>query len=373
MTGPAIGPSWPGSAALVTDTRTPSLDLAASVGQVTYTFRFSLIDAVSGDVMGDIHPIRSAALSHNTASTIKRSLSFPLGKVDTAAVNPITDRILVFADMPAFRCPDTVSGEWPLGRYMWSDPSRQLSTAGRTSSNMLSDEMLRIDQQLEAGLSGTGRSVPLVIIAAMAGIDVDLEMEPSPFMSADAWGMGVGRGQVLEALSVAGDYWSPWLNNQGRLQFLRTFNPADRLPDIDLDSGYQVIRNSPLETDDTLTAPNRFIVVSNAAIDPNQPVVGRADVPVNAPNSVVNRGFAIPAVLDLQISNSDQAQAVAEGLANRNTIYERISLDTVFDPRYDGYNVVRWQGVNWLELSRNVPLVPGEPMSHEFRKSYGAA
>jgi len=74
-------------------------------------------------------------------------------------------------------------------------------------------------------------------------------------------------------------------------------------------------------------------------------------------------------VLDLQLSDNSQAQAVAQGLVNRQTIFERVSLTTAPDPRHDSYNVIRWQGSNWLELGWSMALVEGGTMNHLLRRS----
>ena len=165
-------------------------------------------------------------------------------------------------------------------------------------------------------------------------------MEPSPYTSAEAWGVGHNRGSILESLALSGDMFSPWFNNDGILTFIRTFNPANRVPDFNFDAGNQVMRAGIVKNDDLLTAPNIFIVASNSATSDDLPAVGRASVPVNAPNSVINRGFEIPEVQNLQLSDSTQAQAVAEALVNRQAIYERVSMSTAPDPRFDSYNVV---------------------------------
>lgn len=373
MTGatlPGIGSAWPGAGPVVNDTRAPTLDLSTAVGQFQYTFRFELTDAVSGERLGDITPIRGATLRHDTTRLTKRTLDLKLGKDDTAAVNTLTDRVSPFMVIPGVPCPDTDSGDWPLGHYQFIDDPVVTSTGGNLGRPQLADEMFLVDQAILAGISGAGISVVSVLVDVLAGLPIDFEVEPSPFTSADAWGLGTSRGQVLEALSVSGDYFSPWFDNRGTLRFIRTFDPALRIPDMDLDASYRVLRQDILHTSDLLTAPNRFIVISNGSADPDHPVVGIADVPVNAPNSIPNRGFVIAKVVDLQLSDSQQAQAVAEGLVQRRAIFEQTQLTTAADPRHDSYNVIRWQGANWLETAWAMPLTAGAPMSHVLRKAY---
>ncbi len=125
-----------------------------------------------------------------------------------------------------------------------------------------------------------------------------------------------------------------------------------------------------METDDLLTAPNRFIVISNVSSDSSAPVTASFDVPASAPHSIQNRGFVVAQVEDLQVPDPTQAMAVAKNLALRQTIFEQVTLTTAPDPRHDSYNVVWWQGEPWLELSWSMALVEGGAMNHLLRKAY---
>lgn len=355
--------TWPGLLSLTTLGQNQTFDLPASVGQRVATFRFALSNGVTGEVLGDIHPLRGASLTHDTTRTVKRQLTLALGVTDTADVNPLTDRVNVFM---------VIGGvEYPLGKYMFVDASRNVFTAGRLGQMQLSDEMFLVDQQITSGINGVGKSVLTTITDTVAGLPITFLADPTPYDAAQAWGIGTGRGQILEALSVAGDFWSPWFDNQGILRFIRTFDPAVQVPDINLDDGFQVLQASILETDDLLTAPNTFVVISNAATDNTVPAVGTATIPPSAPHSVPNRGFAIAAVFDLQLADSTQATAVAQGLAQRQTVFEKVTLATAPDPRHDSYNVIQWQGDQWLELAWSLPLEEGAAMTHTLRRSYG--
>ncbi len=341
------------------------LDLEAWVGQRSATFRFVLTDGVTGEQLGDLNPIRGASLSHDTSRTIKRQLSLSLGVSDTAAVNPITDRVAVYMVFAS-------GSQYPLGRYMFTDTSKQLFTSGRLGNFALNDEMFLVDQQITTGVNGVGTNVMIVVQRVLDGLPISFTMEACPFSSAESWGPGIGRGQVIESLSVSGDYFSPWFGNDGLMHFIRTFDPATKVPDFDFDENHLVLRDGIVETSNLLTAPNRFVVVSNTATDPASAVTASADVPSTAPHSVANRGFVLASVLDLQLSNTAQAAAVAQGLAQRNTIFETTTLTTPPDPRHDSYNVIRWQEDLWLELGWSMQLVEGGTMTHLLRKSYGA-
>lgn len=349
----------------------PLLDLDPWVGQRQCTFRFDLSNGLTGEKLGQITPLLGASLTHDTTRTIKRQLNLSLGVADTAAINAITDRVSVFMVFPNGQ-------EYPLGIYMFTDTSRQvfasapsgIHTAGGLANVTLNDEMFLVDQEITIGIDGTGFGVSVVIQNVLNGLPISYTLAASPFISAESWGLGTNRGQILESLSVSGDYFSPWFGNDGQMHFIRTFFPSQQVPAFNFDAGNKVIREPILETDDLLTAPNTFIVLSNASSTPEVPVTGIATVSVTAPHSVVNRGFIIAQTENLQLSTPAQATAVAQGLAVRHTVFERVSLTTAPDPRHDSYDVIRWQGELWLELAWSMALVEGGTMNHLLRKGY---
>jgi hypothetical protein len=338
----------------------PLLDLPPWQGQRQCTFRFNVTDQV-GMNLGEITPLRGASLTHDTTRTIKRQLNLALGVTDTAAINPIQDRVsvtMVIGDQ-----------EWPLGRYLFTDASRQVYTSGKISTSTLNDEMFLVDQQISSGLNGYLKSTTSVILDVVEPLPITVEIEASPFVCAEAWSVGTHRGQILESLAVTGDYFSPWFDNLGILRFIRSFDPVTKIPDFDWDANKQVLRDAITESDDLLTAPNKFIVTSNSGTS-DLPIFGVATVPPTAPHSAVNRGFEILETVNLQLSTISQAEAVAANLANRQTVFERTILSTPPDPRHDSYNVIRWQGDLWLELAWSMALTEGGEMNHSLRKAY---
>lgn len=349
----------------------PILDLDPWVGQRQASYRFALTDGATGENLGDITPFRTATLSHDTTRTIKRQLTLDLGVFDTSIVDALTHRVSVFMTFPS-------GVEYPLGRYMFTDASRQVftsgipgpHTAGGLGSMTLSDEMFMVDQEIEAGIDGTNKNVSVVMREVLEDFALDLEIDPTPYLSQGSWTIGTTRGSILESLAVEGDYFSPWFGNDNKFHCIRTFNPFGLIPDFDFDANMKVIRDPIVETDDLLTAPNVFIVVSNASEDPDVENVGRAEVPATAPHSIANRGFRLPRTFDLQVGTSTQVQAVAQGLMERFNIFERITLSTPPDPRHDSYNIIRWRGDIWLELGWSLTLTAGGAMAHVLRKTY---
>jgi hypothetical protein len=339
--------------------------LPSWIGQRSATFRFEWINGVTGELLGELHPLRGASLSHDTTRTIKRQLNLSLGVQETAAVNPLTDRVDLFMVFHVEQ-----PHEHPLGRFMFTDASREKYTIGKIGSFILNDEMFLVDQEIPVGINGRKQNVGTVISTVLAGLGIRFDLAATPFTSAESWPVGTTRGQVLESLAVTGDYFSPWFGNDQQLHFIRSFDPATQVPQFDFDSADQVLRTNIIESDDLLTAPNRFVVISNAPDDSATAVVGTADVPATAPHSITNRGFVIQKTVDLQVTNLSQAQAVAQNLALRRTVFERINLVTVPDPRHDSYDVIKWQNDLWLELAWNMSLDAGGTMSHLLRKAY---
>jgi hypothetical protein len=366
----------------------PILDLAPWVGQRQCTYRFQRVNAVTGQDMGEVHPVRSGpALSHDTTRLIKRQLNLSLGVEDTASINVLQDRILPFMVFPN-------GTEYPLGRYVFTQQSDQVFTSGQLSNVVLNDEGYIVDQQITTGLDASslafaatpgasppstsfaggqvnrGSVISRVLEVLLTELDIQAEVESSPFVINQAWGAGASRGSIIETMALAGDYLSPWFDNNGIMQFIRSFNPALRIPDFDWDAGNQVMRSSIVRQSDILNAPNRFVVISNSSSTPGQATFGQADVPPNAPHSFENRGFRVPSVIDTQLLTTQQCQAVAQNLVERQMIFETTTLTTAPDPRHDGYNVIHWQGELWLEIGWNMTLVEGQPMTHTLRRSY---
>jgi hypothetical protein len=359
----------------------PLLDLAPWVGQRQCTYRFDLTNGTSGENKGEITPIRGASLSHDTGSTIKRQLTIGLGIRDTALIDPVQDRVTVTMVFPNGQ-------EYPLGRYMFTDESDQLFTSGELANVVLNDEMYLVDQAITQGFDGNttslsstspastpfetaaGFSITSTVSALFSTLPVRILIEASPFTTTQSWGIGTRRGSIVEDLALTGDYFSPFFGNDTYMHWVRSFNPANTIPDFDWDAGNQVMRASILRSTNILNAPNRFIVISNAPTNKNEPTFAVADVPPNAPHSFEKRGFIIADVRDVSSLTTAQCSAIAQNLVQRQMIFETTTITTAPDPRHDSYNVVKWQDSLWLELAWTMELTEGAPMSHTLRRSY---
>lgn len=346
------------------------LELAPYVGQRAATFRFTLVDNVTG-YRREIHPIQNTAptLSHDTRRTIKRTLTnMQLDRTDTAAFNSITSRLEV--DM-------FIRGEsYPLGRYVPSAQVRSRHTNGVTSTVNFYDEGFIVDQQLDTSfgptLPFTVESVPSMLTRLLTPLPINFHIESSPYTSSGAWSIGTRRGQVVETLALDGDYLSPWFDHTSTMRFIRSFDPATALATFELDGVARVIRDRVIESDDLINLPNRFVIVGNGAgaTTSQGEIVGVADVPSSAPHSIINRGFIVPLTETRQVDTSDQAGAIARNLALRITAVEQVELQTPPDPRHDSYDVIHWRDAHWLETSWSLTLEEGAPMQHIAQRAY---
>jgi hypothetical protein len=366
------------------------------------TFKF-LLEDLSGFQLGEIYPLRNSAptLSHDTSRSIKRTLNLTLDAATTAAFDEIQHRIRLFMVLEDGR-------EFPLGRYMVASIARMPTTAGDLSSLALVDEMFIISQPISASYGiaiiansyigdGVGRGSVYVGIqeflnryllfnpevdwgGVTSGAPYDLvrfqgreiNVEFTDFASAAAWQSGTAGTSVLSDLAVAGDYLSPWMGNDGSFRMIRAFDPNTVAPTFDMDEEDCVYRDSITRSNDLLSAPNRIIVTSNSGSGDSvaAPLVGTYDVPNSAPHSIQNRGFVIADVINIQLTTRAQANAVARNIAVTQRIVERVELTTPPDPRHDSYDVVRWDGSLWLEVSWSMTLVEGGAMRHVLQRIF---
>jgi hypothetical protein len=342
----------------------PYLDMPPSRGQRVDRYRFQWRNGITDQILGYVQPSRETppSLSHDTSGSIKRKLTLSLNVDDSARINTLTDRILPFQI--------TGGMTYPLGRYMFTDDSETTSTGGDRGVFTLLDEGNIIDQPLETAYTSHS-DCATAISELVSGLPIPgISIDATPFSATGAFTAGTSRGQAIDAYAQQGGLFSYWMGNDGLMHMIRVIDPAKAVPDFDWDAGFKVVRDGIVVTSDILTAPNKFVVISNASSASSAPIVGMYIVPPSAPHSIANRGFTIPKVVDMQVSDTGQATEAARSLGVKQTIFERTSITTSNDPRHDSYNIVHYQGVNWLELAWTMSLVPTGTMQHTIRKLY---
>lgn len=355
--------TWPGTVPLATTARSTILDLDQSVGIRSATYRFRHYNGVTGVELGDLTPyITNATLTHDTNRSIKRSVSLTLGVADTDAINPITDRVAIYMVVG-----DT---EYPLGRYMFTDNLTAQSTGGNRAAVSLVDEMFLIDQPLSSGFALSGSTVTGVL-KLLSGLPIAIEVETSPYVVTVTSMTGAARGGILGSMATQGDYQTPWMDNNGVFRMIRTIDSASAVATIDMDTEKRVLADTISRTVDILAAPNRFIVVGNgASTQTSGEIKGVFDIPASAPHSIYNRGFVIPSVFSLPVQNSSQARSAARNIGLTSSVAERCTLSTPPDPRHDSYDVIVFDGTQWLETAWSMQLREGGRMTHTLVRAY---
>lgn len=348
---------------------------ALGLGQRVSSFRYEVINGLTGVRVGEVTPLRSTipVLTHNTQNTIMRTLTgFNLGVADTAAMNPVTDRIKVTM---------VVAGpegdiEFPLGRYMYSSASRQVLSGGDLAQSSLYDEMFIVDQQMVNPFGVTaGGSSAVSLIEQLLGPLVDAgliryTLQGTPGAVHGTWPAGTSRAKILSDICAQTSLFAPWFDNTGTMRIIDSFNPADIEAEFDFDDSHVVFRDSISYTNDFLSAPNLYIVTNTSGTSTATTLSGSYRIPASAPWSIENRGFVIPKFVDMQTADSGNLNAVAQTYAEQNNIFERTQLSTAPDPRHDSYNVIRWQDANWLEIAYSFQLQEGSPTIRTLRKAY---
>lgn len=369
---------------LLTKQAASPFDLLPGQSQLSYTFSFNLYDGVTGEWKRTLTPIANTVpqLTHDSTRSIKRQLTLSLGVDDIAAVDVIRDQVRVSLVQ--------TTTSYPLGVYLFTDETDTLYTSGSLGALTLMDLEFTLDQPRERGfpagiksdLNATTTSQTPVsrncqFLAQQVLQDfsaINFVSESTPFDTSNSWSFGTSSLQILTDLATLGDYMSPWIDNDGFFRFIRSFDPAAVIPSFDWDTYPHVYADTITQTSDLLTAPNRFVVVSNspAANDAGQniAIVGKYDVPPTAPHSIQNRGFVVPEQFQFQVDTQAQASAMASAIGIQSTIFERVTMNTFPDPRHDSYDVIRWQGENWLELAWQMDLIAGGNMQHTLRKTY---
>ena len=350
------------------------LNLPLFVGQRSLSYQWELIDGSTGIRKGLLTPLRDnpPQLTHDTSATISRRLSnVVLGVQDAALIDPIADRIKLSMILG-----DRSRSSYPLGTYMICDEVQDVHSNGATMPLTFFDEMFIVDQQMETGFNGRGELADQAAARLLDGLPIgELIADATPQTVINSWGAGTSKAKALMDMASLGGYFKPWFNHANELRMIAAFEPADRLPDIDLDDPPRVYRDSIARSSDLLNAPNRFVRVSNDTGATGDgpapaPVVGRYDVPATAPHSIARRGFVVPDVDEAQLSSSSQAAAYTRAIGIQQTVYEKVELVTPPDPRHDSYQVIRWDGELWLEIGWALTLSPGGAMKHTLRRAY---
>jgi hypothetical protein len=331
-------------------------------------FRFDLLDEKL-NVIGKIEPVMDnpPAISNDTGRQIMRDmrgLVLPPGTADQ--LNPYADRV-----RPVM-IHDGV--EWPMGVFLFVAGSSDLRTFGTTFSGGCADQGIILDQPIESSFGVATGGLPdsviadLFIQAGFTPAQFSIDTGAMPIGNPIAWPAGTSRLRIINDLAALGGCFPAFFTNAGIGRILS----ARTLPGVETDLIYDINRNiedgTIVETDGTLTAPNRYIVIESGATQ--APVTGVYDLPDDAPNSYANIGYRRAKVITEQglidsLAATERAYAAAQYDA-RNA--RRVSFGGIIDPRHDTFDLVDFLGYRYREVGWRTTLIEGAQMAHELTR-----
>lgn len=345
------------------------LDLAPVPGRIDRV-RFDLVDQAlnllgSFDVRDDSPP----TVTNSSTARIFRTLSGL--RVDPATeqqIDPSSDRV-----RPTIVLNN--GAEYPWGVFLYASATRNLRSYGADLTGDLVDQLAVLDLS-----GGTGVSFPagevitdaVDTLAQAAGI-VERQIEASAATLAEpiAWPIQTTRLTAMRELTDQAGMLPPYFDNVGRLIVRSAPDPVLVSPSLVYDVGGvgfgRIIDGTVNESTDFF-APNRFVTINNSPTGVE--VIGTYEIDPTAPNSVPNRGFAIPEVVDLQgmATAADAESAARSRAAETASSAVRLSFGSTLDPRHDTFDALLVFGDVYLEVGWRCTLGPGGPMDHDVRR-----
>ena len=352
-------------------TATELLDLEG-IGQRASEVRFDVLNQTLG-LIGtiDVDSSNPARIGNNTSATIKRTVSgVELPASVQADIDPFGDRL-----RPMWILEN--GDEYPLGVFILGGIDRKRWEWGLDADVTGVDQLLILDQPLERSV---GYPVGYPIYDALVEL---FDAANVPAFSIDpgigtllanpiVWAAGDDTTlKVINDLAALAGAYAAYFDNSGTGRVTLVPDLAASIPTLIYDSGGRILDGSMVETDNALEAPNRFIVIESG--NPDTPIVGVYDIPDDAPNSALNRGFVVSSViaeqgLGTELEARTRARAAA---AQASGTYEWVQFSSPPDPRHDTFDPVLYLGSLYRELAWSLPLREGSEMSHDLRRVYG--
>jgi len=342
------------------------LDLSNGVRRRADSFRFYLLDQAD-ETIGELHPPRTASLSltTDTGAAVPRTMSgFRLLASEATEVNPLVDRL----------APTMVlqnGEEFQLGVLLWGDDAQPRRPWGTEHASSLVDKMTLLNQPIRATIGfakGADIGVAALGVALDAGLTLD-EIEIDP-ITADlgvgmTWAIGTQYRTVLgELMNVVG-FLPPHFSQLGKLRLVDTPDLSTVIPDLIYEAGGRIIADSILDSNDLLTAPNRFQVYETSG---QAQIVGIYDIAATEPHSYANRGFYVTESESAQgLKTTDRANKAAKSLAMRSPAYRYRRFQSTLDPRHDHWDPVTCLGETWMETRHVMELRSGGKHTHELK------
>ncbi len=341
--------------------------------------RFDVLDRRSV-VVGELQVTRAGGLRMSNDST--RATRRTVDGVEVA-VRPLWDqntRRVYSGEFDTFTTEVAVvwvrdGTEYPLGIFAWGDESEKIDSYGDPFSGRLVDRSAALDDPIDRNISypaGTLGVEVLESVANAAGF-FDLAIDGSTVALGAPVAAVAGRDtrlQFMETISLSIGFLPPYFDNNGVL----TCRSAPDLASADAAFAYgpgerSVTAHTPVRSNDRLSAPNRYQVISGTA---DFPVVGVYDIPDAAPNSYANTGRYKTHTQDVQgIADEFTAVLCAAGIYSFDKSTQTwLGFTSPPYPDHDTFDLVRFDGDVYREVGWTLDLTVGGQMTHDCRSVY---
>lgn len=339
------------------------------VSQRTEAYFFDVLDKAN-QRLGSVYPERVVTCANDTTQGIKRRLTgFKLTPSEASDVNPLTMRVQAWA---------RVSGTpFSLGIFLFADHLQHRMRHGLTSESSLGDQGVALSVPLIASrtiTSGTLVTDAMTALLNEAGI-YSIEMDASTAtvgapMTYQGGQQGVTYTKVLGDLANIGGFLSPYFLASGTCRVRLQPDLTTITPSLIYNDGNRVFEDSIVEQNDLLTAPNRYRAVDTAATEAE--IAGDYVLPASYPHAWANTGvYKTKRIEATGLGNNDAAAQYAQAYALQDPkAYETVSFSSPNDPRHETFDAITFRGDTYLELSWQMPLAPGGPMSHTAKRLF---
>jgi hypothetical protein len=346
------------------------LDLVTGIGVVGSTVAWELLDR-DFNVVTELSPETTASIEVRASETTKRTLSdLSLSPGEAAFVDVHADRL-----RPSWRLASGSS--YPLGVFLFSDVQRRRLSYGEPLRGSLYDQTVLLDQPIERSFplkkGATGTVIAERIATLLTGVGISRFVLPEIDVSVGTpinWPAGESRYKILSDLFTIADLYPPFFDNRGWLIGKPIPHP---LSSAAFDHVYddRMVRDSIVEIDDSVKAPNRYLVVDTGPT--NKPIVAFYDVPASWPHSIGNRGFVVTEKVSVNgLKTAAEAALAAEraAMVDFRAGFFTVEFDAPPDPRHDVFDVVSYRGQNMREAGWRLDLRPGGTHHHSLRGIY---
>lgn len=317
----------------------------------------------------DVSRDKPPKVRNDTTRAIKRTLSgLDVDPITAAELDTIGARIRPYAVLED-------ASTWPLGVFLFVDSSRPRARAGLSLSGSLHDQGFILDQPNGFTVSykrGTNIAAALETLADRYGIHrVSIDGTSRTIEAPIAWPAGATTGRkVADELCEMAGFFSPYFDSAGFLTCRAVPAPGAEVAHLRYGDGGRIVADTALESDDLLTAPNRFIAIDDSAT--GSPIVGVYDLPSSSPISIAQRGFPVSETRSMQgLTDQPAADAAARAMAAESEFsFRLIDFDAIPDYRHDTFDAVLYRGALCRETAWELELDPTAVMTHELRETY---